>query len=455
MERKYLKDLIEWNNDVDRKPLLVLGARQVGKTYLIKDIFANTYYKNSFLRIDCSNDSDFVDYVFKNDNLNKVLDYIQVHYDFILDEKHLLIIDEAQECLPIIKMMKHFCEERRDIPLIVSGSLVRTRINRYAHKRGGFADKSFLFPVGKINQLMIYPMTFDEFLYNYKKNTYDFLKKGYMQRKVFNNEIHNDLINLFNEYLFVGGMPEAVDTFIKYKDDKVLAFQKAFKSLKDIYSNYLNDMDLYQASSESILRSRLIFRNIYTQLNKENKNFKCTLIGENLKNRDLISPIEWLITGNVVNKAFLVKERVASPLIESEESLYRLYLSDMGLFTYQSGVNAKNFVINKDNVLSEIYYENYVSTELVARDFGLFYWKGKHNCELEFMIDINGTIVPIDAKKKGGSLNSIDEFRMHNKKNLAIKVSSNNYGYDEKNKILTIPYYYFAFYLNELKEELN
>lgn len=455
MDRKYLKDLVEWNNDVDRKPLLVLGARQVGKTYLIKDIFANTYYKNSYLRIDCSDDSDFVDYVFKNDNLNKVIDYIQVHYDFILDKNHLLIIDEAQECLPIIKMMKHFCEQRRDIPLIISGSLVRIRINRYAHKRGGFADKSFLFPVGKINQLIIYPMTFDEFLYNYKKNTYDFLKNGYNEKKVFNTEIHNDLIDLFNEYLFVGGMPEAVDTFIKYKDNKVLAYQKVSKKLKDIYTNYLNDMDLYQASSESILRSRLIFRNIYAQLNKENKNFKCTLIDEKLKNRDLITPIEWLVTANVVNRSFLLKERVTSPLIESEESLYRLYLSDMGLFTYQSGLNAKNFVINKTNVLSGIYYENYVSIELVARDFGLFYWKGKRNSELEFMIDINGTIVPIDAKKKIGSLNSIEEFRMHNKKDMVIKVSSNNYGYDEQNKILTIPYYYFAFYLNELKEELN
>lgn len=159
-------------------------------------------------------------------------------------------------------------------------------------------------------------------------------------------------------------------------------------------------MDLYQASSESILRSRLIFRNIYAQLNKENKNFKCKLINENLKNRDLVTPIEWLVTANVVNRSFLLKGHVTSPLIESEESLYRLYLSDMGLFTYQSGLNAKNFVINKDNALSGIYYENYVSIELVARDFGLFYWKGKRNSELEFMIDINSTIVPIDAKKK-------------------------------------------------------
>ena len=454
MDRKYLKDLIEWNNDDDRKPLLVLGARQVGKTYLIKNIFAENYYKNSYLRIDCSNDSDFVDYVFKNDNLNKVIDYIQVHYNFILDNKHLLIIDEAQECLPIIKMMKHFCEERRDIPLIVSGSLVRIRINRYAHKRGKYADKSFLFPVGKINQLMIYPMTFDEFLYNYQKNTYDFIKKSFDEKKELNNDIHFDLINIFNEYLFVGGMPEVVNVFIKNKDNNVTAYQKVSKKLKEIYTDYLSDMDLYQASAESILRSRLIFRNIYSQLNKENKNFKCSAIQDNLKNRDLITPIEWLVTANVVNRSFLLKERITLPLIESEESLYRLYLSDMGLFTCQSGLNAQNFAIDKSNALSGIYYENYISIELVARGFALFYWKGKRNSELEFIIDIDGSIVPIDAKKKNGSLNSIEEFRTHNKKDLVIKVSANHYGFDEKNNILTLPYYYFAFYLNDLKEKL-
>ncbi|MCF0111741.1 MAG: AAA family ATPase, partial [Erysipelotrichaceae bacterium] len=112
MERKYLNNLIEWMNDEDRKPLLVLGARQVGKSYLIEDLFAKKYFNNKYLRIDCSDDHAFVDYVVNNDSLQSVLDYIQIRYDFVPDSDHLLIIDEAQECLPIIKMMKHFCEKR-------------------------------------------------------------------------------------------------------------------------------------------------------------------------------------------------------------------------------------------------------------------------------------------------------------------------------------------------------
>jgi len=450
MERKYLKELVDWKNSGDRKPLLVLGARQVGKSYLIEELFAKKYFKDSYLRIDCSDDRGFINFVFENDNLKSVLEYIQVRYNFAPDENHLLIIDEAQECLPIIKMMKHFCEKRRDIPLIITGSLVRIRINRFAHKKGGFANKGFLFPVGKINELIIYPMTFDEFLLNYKRNAYQLLMTGPEKIKNMSEQIHKELVEAFNDYLFTGGMPEVVQTFISNKDSKLFAYEKAASKIKEIYSNYLSDMELYQASNESILKSRLIFRSIYNQLNKENKNFKCSQINGKYKNRDLITPIEWLITANVVNKASLLKEKVTSPLIENEESLYRLYLSDMGLFTFQSGINAKTFVLNKNNALSGIYYENYISTELASRGYPLFYWKGKRDSELEFLIDINGSIVPIDSKKSRGSLNSLGEFRFHNKNELAVKVSMNRYGFDGQNKILTIPFYYFSFYLNSI-----
>ena len=451
MERKYLKNLIEWKNDEDRKPLMIWGARQVGKTYLIKDIFAETYFKNKYLRIDCSDDEDFVDFVLKNNKLSKVIDYITVNYDFKLDSEHLLIIDEAQECLPIIKMMKHFCEQRRDIPLIVTGSLVRIKIRREVRKRGGYAqNKGFLFPVGKINQITIYPMTFDEFLLNYKHNTYDFLKEHYDKKIPIDKEIHEELMNIFNEYLLVGGMPEAVDIYLKNKGNKLQALKKVVSKLKEIYSDYLADMDLYQASPESIIRSRLIYENIYKELNKENKNFKFVDIEEGSKGRDMINPIGWLTTANVVYQSFLLKERITLPLIKENGSLTRLYLADMGMFTYQSGINVTSFVSNKDNALSGVYYENYIAVELMSRNIKLYYWKGKRDSELEFIIEINNNVTPIDAKKTKGSLKSLEEFRIHNKKNLAIKVSNNQYGYNEENMILTLPYYYLSFFLNSL-----
>lgn len=449
MDRIYLKSLIEWNKDEDRKPLLLLGARQVGKSYLIEELFAKQFYQNRYLRIDLSDDSDFVKYAYENPNLSKILEYLQIHYDFIPDSNHLLIFDEAQECLPIIKMMKHFCEKRRDIPLIVSGSLVRIKLNRQAHKRGGYAEKSFLFPVGKINQLTIYPLTFSEFLMNYKKPTYDFLTDHFRNQKEISEDIHEELMDIFNDYLFVGGMPEVVHTFIKHKENRLTAYEKSYAKIKEIYTDYLADMELYQASQESILRSRLIYKNIYAQLNKENKNFKCSQLDSKFKTRDVITPIEWLVTANVINKSYLVKEHVTSPLIESEESLYRLYLSDMGAFSFQSGLNAKTFVTDKRNSLSGIFYENYIATELTAHEYRLFYWKGKRRYEFEFVLDVNGRIIPLGMKKRRGSLDSVHEFRSHNTKDIVIKVSQNKYGFDKENEILTIPYYYFSLFLDE------
>ena len=134
----------------------------------------------------------------------KVLDYIELHYHFVPDKDHLLFFDEAQECPSIVKMMKHFCEKRRDIPLIVSGSLVRLRINRDSKK----ANKTFLFPVGKINQLYVYPMTFDEFLANYDSNMYEYVKRKFESKDLIDQYIHQELIDVFRTYMFVGGMPE-------------------------------------------------------------------------------------------------------------------------------------------------------------------------------------------------------------------------------------------------------
>ena len=446
MKRKYLEQLIEWNQDKQRKPLMIWGARQVGKSYLAEELFAKVYYKNRYLKIDLSDDDDFSSFAEQNSNLDKVLEYILLHYHFTPDKDHLLFFDEVQECPSILKMMKHFCEKRRDIPVIVSGSLVRTRI----HRDGKKTNKKFLFPVGKINQLYMFPMTFDEFLMNFNENKYNYVKSHFESKEAIDPIIHEELIDDFRTYMFVGGMPEAVETFLSYKEDKIKAFKMVSKKIREIYDNYLDDMGLYQTSTESIIRSKLIYENIYKQLNKENKNYKISQVVNGTKNRDVINPFFWLNSSHVILESFLLKEKVTSPLIRSEDTLFRVYLSDVGMFTYQSGLSFEKFLIDKENALSGIYYENYVASELVARRRELFYWKGKRNSELEFVIDIDGEIVPVDVKKGKDKLGSLNEYRMHNKTGLAIKVSSNQYGYNEDKKLLTLPFYYFSFYLDSL-----
>ena len=451
MNRKYLTKLEEWINKPDRKPLMIWGARQVGKSYLVEELFAKKYFKGRYLKIDLSDEVDFVEYADNNSNLEKVLEYIELHYHFIPDKNHLLFFDEAQECPSIVKMMKQFCEKRRDIPLIVSGSLVRLRMQR-DNKKG---DKKFLFPVGKINQLYVFPMTFDEFLMNYDQNTYEYVKRKFETKEDIDKYIHQELMDIFRTYMFVGGMPEAVDSFLRYKDKKVQAYKEANEKIQEIYDDYLADMGLYQTSTESMIRSRLIYKDIYKQLNKENENFKISQTIKNAKNRDVINPYFWLTTARIVLQSFCLKEKVTLPLIEEGSSLFRLYLSDVGMFTYQSGLSYEQFLLDKDNALSGIYYENYVATELVARRYPLLYWKGKRNSEFEFVININNSIVAIDAKRGRNSLDSIEEFRSHNKKDLIIKVSSNQYGYDDKQKILTLPFYFFSFYLDSLNDTIT
>lgn len=449
MKRKYLSKLEEWIQKPDRKPLMVWGARQVGKSYLVEELFAKKYFKDRYLKIDLSDEDDFVEYAENNSNLEKVLDYIELHYHFVPDKEHLLFFDEAQECPSIVKMMKHFCEKRRDIPLIVSGSLVRLRINRDSKK----TNKSFLFPVGKINQLYVYPMTFDEFLANYDSNMYEYVKRKFESKELIDQYIHNELMDVFRTYMFVGGMPEAVQTFLDFKDKKIQAYKKTSEKIQEIYDDYLADMGLYQTTTEAMIRSRLIYKDIYKQLNKENENFKISNTIENAKNRDMINPYFWLTTANVVLQSFCLKEKITLPLIEDQSSIFRFYLSDVGMFTHQSGLDYERFLIDKDNALSGIYYENYVATELVARRYPLFYWKGKRSSEFEFIINIDNSIVAIDAKRGKSNLNSLEEFRTHNKTDLVIKVSSNQYGYNDGQKLLTLPFYFFSFYLNSLSND--
>lgn len=446
MERNATQKLVEWNNNRKKKPLIVWGARQVGKTYLIKDIFAERYYKDSYIYIDCKIEDEISDFCSKTANAEKIIEYISLLKGKKITEKTLLIFDEVQECPNIISALKYFCQDFRQIPVIATGSMVRIKIQRETHKRGNADNNKFLFPVGKINQITIYPMTFDEFLMNSNKILYETVKKAYENKEPLNAQIHELAMEQVYRYLLVGGMPEAVETYIDEGD-----LFESREILKVLYDNYLSDMELYQASREAVLRSRNLFSNIYRELNKESKNFAPGLIEEKSRTRDYATSIQWLTMAHIVNQSYQLKEHVTMPLMVDNDSSFRLFLGDIGMFSYQSGVNAASFVSNeRENTLSGIFFENYVASELIAKGHKLFYWRGKASAELEFIIESNNKLYPIDVKKGRGTLNSLEKFSHHNKFEYAIKVSKNNYGYNVEQKLLTVPFYFFPFVAQDL-----
>lgn len=448
MERNALQKLIDWNNNSRKKPLIVWGARQVGKTYLVKDIFADTYYKDNYIYVDFKKDDEIREFCSKTANAEKIIEYMSLLKGRRINENTLLIFDEVQECPNVISSLKYFCQDFRNVPVIATGSMVRIKIQRETHKRGSSNNGEFLFPVGKINQITVYPMTFDEFLMNSNKILYNAIKKAYESKASLDAKIHDLAMEQVYKYLLVGGMPEAVEAYI----DRENLFEPR-EILKVLYDNYLADMELYQASQEAILRSRVLFQNIYKELNKESKNFSPGFIEEKSKTRDFATSVQWLTMAHIINQSFQLKEHITMPLMPDGDSHFRLFLGDIGMFSYQSGINAASFISNeRENTLSGIFFENFVANELVANEHKLFYWRGKSCAELEFIVESDNKLYPIDVKKGRGTLNSLKKFSNHNKFEFAIKVSKNNYGYNGEHKLLTIPFYFIPFVAKDLAE---
>ena len=446
MERNAMQEMIRWNEKSKRKPLIVWGARQVGKTYLIKDMFAETYYKGNYIYVDCKKEDEIRAFCDQTANAGKIIEYISLRMGNKITDKTLLIFDEVQECPNIVSALKYFCQDYPEIPVIATGSMVRIKLQRETHKRGVGENNKFLFPVGKINQITVYPMTFDEYLMNGNRVLYDAIHNAYQEKKPLSTDIHNFAMEQVYRYLLIGGMPEAVETYLDEND-----LLESREVLKVLYDNYLSDMDLYQASKEAILRSRTLFMNIYRELNKESKNFSPGLIEEKSKTRDFATAIQWLCMAHIVNQSFQLKEHITTPLMADNESCFRLFLGDIGMFSYQSGINAASFISpERENTLSGIFFENFVANELIAKGHKLFYWKGKASAELEFIVESNNQLFPIDVKKGKGVLNSLEKFSNHNKFAFAIKVSKNNYGYSAEQKLLTVPFYFFPFVARDL-----
>lgn len=381
MYRNIIQSLIAWKNKPRRKPLILAGARQVGKTYILKQFGKQEFENVAYLN--CDNDERAKGLFVKDYDMQRILLAINaITEQTIKPGRTLIILDEIQEAPRGLSVLKYFCENAPEYHVAVAGSLL-----------GIAMHQGESFPVGKVDVLQMFPMTFDEFL----------LAKGKekmvecMRAKDWDtlHILHPNLIQALREYYFVGGMPEAVDTFVQTND--VTAVRKV---QNDILFTYQNDMSKHVSVSESN-RIKMVWQSMPAQLVKENKKFIYGVAKPGARAKDFEVAIQWLLDAGLLCKA----ERVTQPKMPlkcyADMSAFKLFLLDCGLLGALNQTPPQLLLV-ADNGMEEAkgaFTENYVMSQLTATlPTSVFYYSSEAKLEIDFLIQHDSDIVPIEAK---------------------------------------------------------
>ncbi len=425
MKRKIINQLIEWQNSSDRKPLILQGARQIGKTYIVNE-FASTQYQNS-VYCNFEKETELASF-FENLSPIEIVKNLSVYKrKEIIPEKTLIIFDEVQACPEAITSLKYFNEEANQYHIIALGSLLGVSVNR------GISS----FPVGKVQFLNMFAMDFEEYLLA-KDESYliEKIYKCYAENSPMEEAFHNRLLEYYREYLFVGGMPAVVENFIKNKNPD---YSNILKS--DILDSYQNDMGKYNKQSE-IPKTKIVYKNISTQLAKENKKFQYRQIKSGGRASEFENSIEWLCLSGIASQVFRL-EHICLPL-EANRSLsdFKFYMNDTGLCCSQQKLLFEDIAF-ENPMLNEFkggLAENYVFTQLKAKNFVLYYWTNENQAEIDFITRIGKDIIPIEVKSSDNTRSkSLMAFINRFNPPYAIKISTKNFGFE--NGIKSVPLY--------------
>lgn len=426
MERKAMKDLVAWKNSENRKPLLLYGARQVGKTYLVKE-FGNRYFKD-IIYINFETNEIVGKIINENINPDYIIKNLEIAFGKKIDKENTLIfLDEIQKNTRALTSLKYFYEDAPEYYVIGVGSLLGVHINK----------KEFSFPVGKVDFLTIYPLPFEEFLLNSNNQLLiDKIKECYTKNEKMPDLIHEKALDLYYDYLSIGGMPEVVNEYIN--TNSVI---NAIDYQKNIIESYKNDITKYCDSSYSP-KTILTFDSIPVQLAKDNKKFQYKLVQKGGTSTIFGDSINWLVNAGIVNRCIKVKIGVPLKMYEELDS-FKLYMNDVGLLTNLSEFPI--YLIKNREAANEIMLgmltENYIASAFKYNNLNLNYWKNEFDSKLDFILQSEkGLIIPVEVKSSNHTKSrSLNNYMKEFNPKYAIRISSKNFGF--KNNIKSVPLY--------------
>lgn len=421
MERYVMTRLQKWKNSPDRKPLVIRGARQVGKTWIMKE-FGKSFYDN-FVYCNFDEDNELKSIFTNNKNPHRIIEILSLLNNIkIIPGSTLIIFDEIQECPEALNTLKYFYEKANEYHIIAAGSLLGTLLAK---------PKSY--PVGMVNLLEIYPLNFCEFLMATNESLYNYYE-SITNNQAIDEIFHNRLLEAYNNYLIIGGMPECVSSWITYKDP-----QKIIQIQKELISLYENDFSKRNGkiTSGKILR---VFRNITTQLAKENEKFIYNSIREGARARDYEEAIECLVSAGMLNRVYNLS-KIDYPLsVYAKLDSFKLFVFDTGLLKCMANIDNSSILLKSDYQFKGPLTENYVLQQLKST-YGsdLFYFSNK-NSELDFIMQ-NKTNINIIEVKAGEDKSSPSFKKYINESNELQGIRYSRRNYVKNGKIINIPLY--------------
>ena len=438
IKRKMYKYLINWKQKKDKSALIIKGARQVGKSYLVREFGRNEY--EGYIEINFLKNPLYKN-IFKGDlSAEEIFKRLSAYIPNlkIIPFKTLLFLDEIQVCAEARTAVK-FLVEDGSVDVISSGSLLGLS---YLEDDDKNVTEPTSLPVGYEEQITMYSLDFEEFLWakGYNDDAIAYLKDFYISNKEVPKELNDKYLELFREFMIVGGMPEVVQTFIDTNN-----FQEASKIQGKILADYQDDISKHAKGQEKI-KVRQCYDSIPKQLAKEYKKFQYSVVEKGKTSKKYGGSIKWLCDSSLVNKCSNVNEAYIPLLAYEMDDQFKLYLNDTGLLLYLYGPETRLAILNntlKGNSKGGI-YENIISESLLKRGYKLYYYKTQNSSmEIEFVIEKNGEVIPIEVKAGNDSTPSLNSFINKYHPKVSYKFVNGNVGFLDGKK--TLPHYMVMF----------